>query len=154
MKFHNRYNSKPIGKGLDFTGHPEVCNQQLAEECEIRSIIDRFDNYQITDLPAVRTPVYNSEFITPTTFEDAKAMIKKVEQDFYSLPKDMQRQFGDLHTYVKDMYDISQGNQMTIAKYQHFNQGNQARIDIPDVKQSQIQDTSVSQADKPATVSD
>lgn len=151
MKFFNKYNPKPIAKGLDFSGHEEVCNQQLATECEVRNIMAQFEAGKITDLPAVRQPEYNSEFITPQSFLEAKNMIKSVENDFYSLPKELQRQFGDINTYIKDLYDISQGKSETIAKYQQFNLNNIKQIDIP---KSESQPTTVSQTEKSAPISD
>lgn len=124
VKVFNRYNSKPIDLGTDFTGHEEVCNQQLAEECEIRSIIEQYEAGKIQDLPAVRQPVYNDSFITPQTYDEALALVNGVKEDFFNLPVDLQRKFGDINTYIKDMFDISQGKSETIAKYQGFNIAN------------------------------
>lgn len=121
MKVYNRYNSKPITDGLDFTGHEEVCNQQLAEECEVRTIMEQYNSGLIQDLPAVRQPVYNSEFITPQSYEQAKAMVDQVKQDFFNLPPETQRKFGNIETYLTDMFKISQGDNLTMQKYQGCN---------------------------------
>lgn len=129
MKFHNCYDPKPISPGLDFTGMDEVCNQQLAEECEIRNIISQFEAGKIQDLPAVRQPLYNDQFITPKSFEEAKNLVEKVKNDFYSLPVDVQRQFGDFNGYLQDTYNIAQGDEATIARYNAFNAQSVANVD-------------------------
>lgn len=121
MKVYNRYNPKPISFGLDFTGHEEVCNQQLAEQCEVRNIMEQYNNGLIRDLPAVRQPVYNSEFITPQSFEQAKAMVDSVKNDFCNLPAETQRRFGSVENYIQDMYKIAQGDNNTILKYRDCN---------------------------------
>lgn len=121
MKTHNRYNPKPFAKGIDFTGHDEVANQQMASECEIRTILERYVDGTSDELPVVREAVYNDQFITPQTYNDAKSLIDKVKHDFCSLPVETQRKFGDFDTYVKDVYAMSQGNSEVIAKYSNLN---------------------------------
>lgn len=120
MKIFNRYNSKPLNQGISFIGHDEVANQQMADECEVRTLLNRYSAGVIDELPVAREAVYNDQFITPQSYEQAKKMIDKVKMDFYSLPVEQQRQFGDLQTYVKDIYDMSQGKADTIAKYQRI----------------------------------
>lgn len=121
MKIFNRYNPKPPALGLDFTGHDEVANQQLAEECEISKILNKYADGVIDQVPVVRDVHYNDKFITPESFSEAKAMIDKVKTDFYSLPVETQRKFGDINTYVSDLYQMAQGNSNIIAKYNNIN---------------------------------
>lgn len=136
VKVFNRYNPKPTNVGTDFTGHEEVCNQQLAEECEIRTIIEQYEAGKIQDLPAVRQPVYNDAFITPQSYDEALSLVNGVKEDFYNLPVDLQRKFGDINTYLKDMFDISQGKSETIAKYQGFNIANVNQTSVsPEIEQ-------------------
>lgn len=120
INFYNRYNPKPLEKGTDFTGQEEVCNQLAAEECEINKLLNQYAEGQIDELPVVRDVQYNDVMITPQSYEDAIGLIKKVENDFYSLPKDVQRQFGDVKTYVSDITKISAGDSETLAKYGNF----------------------------------
>ena len=118
--FYNRYNPKPMPKGTDFTGHPEVCNQLAAEECEISKILHQYENGEISKLPVVREAQYNDVMITPKSFEEAKQLVDSVTNDFMSLPKDIQRQFGSLENYVADIGKIATGDEKTLAKYSQF----------------------------------
>lgn len=118
--FFNKYNSKPIEKGTDFTGMEEVCNQQAAEECEINNLLHQFEVGDISQLPVVREAVYNDIMINPQTFAEAKAYIKKVEDDFFSLPKETQRKFGDIKTYVNDISKMALGDPATLQKYNNL----------------------------------
>lgn len=138
--FHNRYNPKEITQGLDFTNHAEVCNQQLAEECEIRSIIEQFETGKISDLPAVRQPVYNDKFITPQTYDEALALIESVKTDFYNLPVETQRKFGDIQNYISDMYKIANGDSATLTKYNGYNVGQE--VSVSQTESVSVPDTS------------
>lgn len=120
VKFYNRYNPKPFDVGTDFTNHPEVCNQLAADECEINKLLHQFESGEISQLPVVREAQYNDVLITPKSFEDAKALVDSVTNDFMSLPKDIQRQFGSLENYINDIGKIAAGDSQTLAKYSAF----------------------------------
>lgn len=120
VKFYNRYNPKPFNVGTDFTNHAEVCNQLAAEECEINRLLHQFESGEISQLPVVRDAQYNDVLITPKSFEDAKALVDSVTNDFMSLPKDIQREFGSLENYVNDIGKIAIGDSSTLAKYSAF----------------------------------
>lgn len=120
MKLFNRYSPKPLSKGTDFSGRAEVCNQLMAEECEIKKLLYDYEKGVTSTLPVVRDAQYNDVMITPTSYEEAKAMVDKVNSDFFSLPADVQRQFGNIETYVSDLSKIANGDSATIAKYNKF----------------------------------
>lgn len=130
IQFFNRYSSKPISDGTSFVGDPEVCNQQAAEECEINRLLHQFEAGEIDSLPVVRDSQYNDVLITPDSYQSAKAMIDKVSSDFYSLPVETQRQFGDIQTYVSDLAKISQGDVSTIEKYKNFSVNSPVQPDV------------------------
>lgn len=119
-KFYNRYNPKPIKDGTSFVGHEEVCNQQASDEVELIKMLNDFAEGNISQLPVVREAVYNDVLITPKSFQEAKDLIDKVKNDFYTLPKETQRRFGNIETYVKDTCAIAQGDAVTLAKYSNF----------------------------------
>lgn len=120
VKFFNRYQPKPIKIGTDFTGHTEVCNQQAKDECEINKILYQYEAGDIDTLPVVREAVYNDVMITPTNYQQAMDMIEKVKSDFYALPKDLQRQFGNVDRYVEDINKMALGDVETLQKYKNF----------------------------------
>lgn len=120
ITFFNRYQPKPFEKGTDFSQHTEVCNQLAAEECEISKILHSFESGDISQLPVVREAQYNDVLITPKSFEDAKQLVDSVTNDFMSLPKDLQRQFGSIENYINDIGKIASGDETTLAKYSAF----------------------------------
>lgn len=131
LKFYNRYNPKPIKDHTSFVGHPEVTNQQASDEVELIKMLNDFAEGNINELPVVREAVYNDVYITPQSFEEAKALIDKVNTDFYSLPKETQRKFGDVNKYVKELSLIAKGDSETLAKYGNFS------VVSPDLKENQ-----------------
>ena len=84
MKVFNRYNPKPLNAGLDFTGHDETCNQQLASECEIRNILTQFENGSINDLPRVRPLTYKENVISPDVYLDALQIVTGTSRLVYT----------------------------------------------------------------------
>lgn len=129
-QFYNKYNSKPIKDGTSFKGQPEVCNQQAAEECEISKLLYQFEAGEINELPVVREAQYNDQFITPQSFEEAKSMIDKVNNDFYSLPIETQRQFKDVKNYVSELHKMALGDVATLNKYTNFSVSSPLKADV------------------------
>lgn len=119
-KFFSQYNSKPISNGTDFTGQDEVCNQLAAEECEIKKLLYDYEAGNINELPVCREATYNSVDITPQSYEAAKELIDKVNNDFMTLPKETQRQFGTIQNYLTDLPKLAKNDPVTMQKYSKF----------------------------------
>lgn len=119
-EFYSRYTSRKPLQSTDFKGHPEVCNQLIAEECEINKILHQFEAGEIDTLPVARDVVYNDMFVNPTTYFECKEFIDKVKNDYDTLPKDIQRQFGSFDKYINDLPKIASGDVTTLAKYPNF----------------------------------
>lgn len=119
-KFFSPYSPKPIGKGTDFTGQDEVCNQLAAEECEIKKLLYDYEAGNINELPVIRQSTYNDVDITPQSYEAAKELIDKVNSDFATLPKETQRQFGTIQNYLSDLPKLAKNDPVTMQKYSKF----------------------------------
>lgn len=119
LVFRGRCNRVDVTKekGTNFKGHKEVCNQQAAEEVEIKNLLYQYEQGQIDQLPVVRPAQYNDVLLTPQSYEQAKELINSVEYDFYSLPVEEQRKFGNIQTYVADICKMANGDVNTINKY-------------------------------------
>lgn len=120
IEFYSRYTERKPLQSTDFKGHPEVCNQLIAEECEINKILHQFEAGEIDTLPVSRDVVYNDMFVNPTTYFECKEFIDKVKNDYDTLPKDIQRQFGSFDRYINDLPKIASGDVTTLAKYPNF----------------------------------
>lgn len=121
-KFNNIYNfNKKKIKGISFKGHPEVCNQQLSDEVDVKSMIKQYILDGPTDVPVVRDLTFGDATITYDDFKNYKDIIKQVADDYNSLPVDTQRQFGSVDRYVDYLSQAYAGNENMLQKMQNSN---------------------------------
>lgn len=121
-KFLNRYNfNKKKIKGVSFKGQPEVCNQQLADEVEVKNLIKTYINDGPIDMPVARDLQFGDSTITYDDFKQYKDIIKQVSDDYNTLPVETQRKFGSVDRYVDYLSQAYAGNQDMIQKMQDSN---------------------------------
>lgn len=74
---------------------PSMTRQEFAEECDINTIMARYDGYLSDPMRSIREPSYIDFTEMPQTLMDTMEVLRQGEQAFYSLPAVVRREFDN-----------------------------------------------------------
>lgn len=77
------------------TEGPSMTRQEFAEECDINSIMSRYDSYLADPMRSIREPSYVDFTVMPSTLMGAMDAFKAAEAAFMTLPAQVRREFDN-----------------------------------------------------------
>lgn len=96
-----------------FCEGPSLTRQEFAEECDINSIMKRYDAYLSDPMRSVREPRYYDFTELPETLMDMMDVLRQGEEAFYSLPALVRKEFdNDPAAFVDFAADPTHVDQM------------------------------------------
>jgi len=95
--FHDfaKGNSLPRSAFEVHPGGPSLTRQEFADECDINTIMGKYDAYLSDPMRSVREPLYYDFTQQPDTLIEAMEVLKAGETAFYSLPAIVRREFDN-----------------------------------------------------------
>lgn len=74
---------------------PSMTRQEFAEDCDINTIMAKYDGYLSDPLRSMRTPVYVDFTELPDTLMGTMALVQEASDAFYRLPAVVRREFDN-----------------------------------------------------------
>ena len=94
---------------------PSLTRQEFKDECDINSIMSRYDAYLADPMKSVREPIYYDFASMPKTLMEAMEVVKTGAEAFMRLPAAVRREFdNDPAAFVDYAADPSNVDQMRV----------------------------------------
>lgn len=74
---------------------PSMTRQEFAEECDINTIMSKYDAYLSDPMRSMRTPVYVDFTELPDTLMGTMQMVQEASDAFYRLPAVVRKEFDN-----------------------------------------------------------
>lgn len=109
--------------GSDTTFHtvgPSMTRQEFAEECDINSIMAKYDGFLSDPMKAMRDPMYIDFTELPDTLMGTMELVKQASDAFYRLPAMVRKEFDNdpmmFGDFAADPANIDQLREWGLAK--------------------------------------
>lgn len=119
MAYHDFYKTN----GTDTTFYPvgpSMTRQEFAEECDINTIMARYDAHLSDPMRSVREPMYVDFTNMPDTLMGTMALVQEASEAFYRLPAAVRREFDNdpvmFTDFASDPENIDQLRTWGLAK--------------------------------------
>lgn len=80
---------------IDFSGEPSRTVQEFAEDCDINTIMARFERTGVMPMDGSREPVYYDFTTMPTNLMESLDIMRLGEEAFMGLPATVRREFDN-----------------------------------------------------------
>lgn len=120
ISFHDFYKSNGMVHEPVMPGGPSMTRQEFAEECDINTIMSRYDAYLSDPMKSVREPMYIDFTELPDSLMGTMALVQAASDAFYTLPAVVRREFDNdpvmFADYAADPTNVEQMREWGLAK--------------------------------------
>lgn len=95
VAYHDFYKTNGQEHPPFVTEGPSLTRQEFAEECDINSIMARYDGYLSDPMRSIREPTYYDFTDLPQTLLESMEVLRQGEEAFFRLPALVRREFDN-----------------------------------------------------------
>lgn len=78
-----------------YNDEPSMTRQEFAEECDINTIMAKYDSYLSDPMRSIREPMYLDLTAMPSTLMESMEILNRARDAFYALPAVVRREFDN-----------------------------------------------------------